>query len=160
MKVIFLDIDGVFNNTYSLSRANGHTRIERGKLQRLMPIVENTGAKIVLISSWKNYRDSKDESDKSNWNHLTRRFNRYGMEVFDITPDLPDKQRGAEILTWLVEHEDIEGFVIIDDVMFSDYHDPRLIDHVYLVRKDNEKHDGLQHTDIQPITRILEKNER
>ena len=54
MKVIFLDIDGVLNNEYSKTRApSGVIGIDGDKVKRLRKIVESTGAKLVLTSSWK-----------------------------------------------------------------------------------------------------------
>ena len=46
-KVIFLDIDGVLNQD------NGGAKIEEQFVRRLAHIVEETGAEIVLSSSWR-----------------------------------------------------------------------------------------------------------
>ena len=56
MKVIFLDIDGVLNSRrYDAKRdKNGNTNIDETRLPLVKRIVDATGARIVLSSSWRN----------------------------------------------------------------------------------------------------------
>ena len=90
MKVIFLDIDGVLNGEKSRTRCAGYIGIDSDKLLRLKRIVEQTGAKIVLISTWKTgwqklvaCKRLQDELA----NYLDRRFKKFGLEVYDKTPN-------------------------------------------------------------------------
>ena len=63
MKIIFLDIDGVlnafndFDEMFLEFQLTGVKKvvIDINKVLRLKEIIDKTGAKIVLISSWKKY---------------------------------------------------------------------------------------------------------
>ena len=108
MKVIFLDVDGVLNSAqdgYSIRlRTDSHLKL----LQR---IIKETGAKIVLSSSW---RIGFTPASRN----LLARFKEYGLELMDCTPELPASCRGDEIRQWLTDNVynyDIENFVILDD---------------------------------------------
>lgn len=108
MKVIFLDVDGVLNSAqdgYSIRlRTDSHLKL----LQR---IIKETGAKIVLSSSW---RIGFTPASRN----LLARFKEYGLELMDCTPELPSSCRGDEIRQWLTDNVynyDIENFVILDD---------------------------------------------
>ena len=108
MKVIFLDVDGVLNSAqdgYSIRlRTDSHLKL----LQR---IIKETGAKIVLSSSW---RIGFTPASRN----LLARFKEYGLELMDCTPELPGSCRGDEIRQWLTDkvyNYDIENFVILDD---------------------------------------------
>lgn len=117
MKVIFLDIDGVLN-----SWATGY-KITTEKLQLLNDLIEQTGAKIVISSSWRiGSKDVNDFLDK-NFSKRTFRLDNPNQELIDNifyknTIDLTDTfgpSRGDEIQRWLNSHEDIESYVILDD---------------------------------------------
>ena len=106
MKVIFLDVDGVLNSAqdgYSIRlRTDSHLKL----LQR---IIKETGAKIVLSSSW---RIGFTPASKN----LLARFKEYGLELMDCTPELSDLCRGDEIRKWLNDTDYTEeNFVILDD---------------------------------------------
>eukprot|EP00929_Paragymnodinium_shiwhaense_P023397 TRINITY_DN14652_c0_g1_i2.p1 TRINITY_DN14652_c0_g1~~TRINITY_DN14652_c0_g1_i2.p1 ORF type:complete len:114 (+),score=8.51 TRINITY_DN14652_c0_g1_i2:81-422(+) len=51
-RVIFLDVDGVINIPRGM---------DRKLLTHLKGVVEDTGAKIVLSSDWRNAKDTRDE---------------------------------------------------------------------------------------------------
>lgn len=61
MKVIFLDIDGVLNSDEYIDRAKNVQGIERhidiDKVKLLKKAIDETGAKTVLTSSWRNSKD-------------------------------------------------------------------------------------------------------
>jgi len=106
MKVIFLDIDGVLNN-FSLIQANGFDYIDQGMVSTLGLIVAETGAEIVLSSTWRiNPRDKA---------LVEAALERQGMSVMDSTPDLGG-WRAAEISKWLEGAPQVESFAILDDV--------------------------------------------
>lgn len=73
-------------------------------------IVENTGARIVLSSSW---RIGITKASKN----LLKRLGEYGLKIMDSTPVLPSSScRGDEIRQWLnYSNYVIERFVILDD---------------------------------------------
>ena len=107
MKIIFLDVDGVLNSLQDGSfvrlRTDSHLKL-------LKQIVDVTGAKIVLSSSWR-IGPTKAR------NNLLKRLEEYGLQIMDSTPVLSGaSSRGDEIRQWLNESKyEIESFVILDD---------------------------------------------
>ena len=53
IKIIFLDIDGVLNCRNSKPSCFGIMGVDNKKVEVLKSIVDKSGAKIVLISSWR-----------------------------------------------------------------------------------------------------------
>lgn len=53
MKVIFLDIDGVLNYKGCKARCGYYIGVDGKKAQLLAQLVQRSGAKIVLVSTWK-----------------------------------------------------------------------------------------------------------
>jgi len=116
-KIIFLDIDGVLNvigQGYDSFGQLFHKHFE----DNLRWIVEQTGAKIVISSSW---RITGLQDMKNMW----KRRNLPG-EVIDITPTeidvverkicefYDDVKRGHEIQLW-IDDNDVKNYVILDD---------------------------------------------
>lgn len=118
-KIIFLDVDGVLNGggVYATicdimfevaSRTNWkwlkrlykkHFKpyeLHASKLRRLNKIVEKTGAKIVVSSSWRNATQPYEE--------LIQTLSKYGIKVIGKTDNLPNATRGNEIFKWLIDN--------------------------------------------------------
>ena len=119
MKTIFLDIDGVLNVDYADRDQFGH--IFRDEyVQNLKEIIEKTGAKIVISSTWK---DKGIERMLALW----KERNLPG-EIIDVTPDCVDVceatdiiyydqvKRGHEIKLWLDRNPEVNQYVILDDI--------------------------------------------
>ena len=119
MKTIFLDIDGVLNVDYADRDQFGH--IFRDEyVQNLKEVIEKTGAKIVISSTWK---DKGIERMLDLW----KERNLPG-EIIDVTPDCVDVcestnivyydqvKRGHEIKLWLDRHPEVTQYVILDDI--------------------------------------------
>lgn len=117
-KIIFLDIDGVLNVLPKTEDKFGpcfHKHFE----DNLRYIIEKTGAKIVISSTWK--IDGLEV--------MQEMWQKRGLagKVIDITPsevDVVDRgicefydqvDRGFEIQQWIDDH-DVESYVILDDV--------------------------------------------
>lgn len=149
MKIIFLDIDGVMNSgLHTQELYSAYTRGELTKreyydtfdmpyketLEALKYIIDNTGAQVVLSSTWR--------LNPENIVKLNKCFEPYGFSIIDRTcsgvyltdieklgfntkkcysvyftkNDLKySTDRGAEIAMWLSKHSNIESFVILDD---------------------------------------------
>lgn len=123
MRIIFLDIDGVLNSWAS------YYKITTEKLQLLNKLIEDTGAKIVISSSWRvGSKDVKDFLDK-NFSNRTFRLDNfkdatnrecienifYNDNIIDLT-DTFGPSRGDEIKRWLDNHfDEVESYVILDD---------------------------------------------
>ncbi len=123
MKIIFLDIDGVFNSrTYDRKRNwNEQTDIDETRLPLVKKIVDETGAKIVLSSTWREHWDKAAEKCDVDGIYINKTFAKFGLEVYDKTPDLGlSADRPDEIRSWLNStKENIESFVIIDDYRYG-----------------------------------------
>lgn len=128
MKVIFLDIDGVLNSEASMRdfgiRNTWNDNPHPMHIEWLNMIVEKTGAKVVISSTW------RTSGSPHMFGRLLYLLGFIG-EVIDRTPNL-DTERGTEIKSWLFSHidkldrcknlqwapswmEPIESFVILDD---------------------------------------------
>jgi len=121
-RVVFLDIDGVLNSTafflarremrglagLALTREGDLHDLDGDAIERLNRIVEATGAKIVVCSTWRLIHDIA-------WlrSHLAGQGLR--AEIIDVTPDIPHGTRGNEILKWLDAHPGVSSWVVIDD---------------------------------------------
>ena len=116
-KIIFLDIDGVLNSDayadYMLTEENvdifNEDMLDERAIVQLKKIVEATGAEIVLSSSWRWYKDTRDK--------VHYQLRQKGIDFVDTTPREIDitMTRGAEIKAWLDDHPEVEQFVILDD---------------------------------------------
>lgn len=124
-KIIFLDIDGVLNCTSSTSKCTlieerrEITGIDSDKLKRLKRIVAGTGAIIVLISSWKiGWKRFDKEHQWSHAKYMDKKFDKYGMRIYDKTYEKYENKRGTGIKNWLKEHfaeDEHPIWIILDD---------------------------------------------
>lgn len=113
MKIIFLDVDGVLNYSKCWTRkenqGKGTLIWDKDCISQLNRIVKETGAKIVVTSTWRLYKDHYDA--------VLNQMNIEG-EIIDKTVDLrnfDNAERGDEIEAWLSKHPEVEKFVILDD---------------------------------------------
>lgn len=131
MKVIFLDIDGVLNSqdfiiATHLKGILPDDKIDSAAVARLNQITDETGAIIVVSSTWRlHYLWRKNtEGLKS----LLKEEGITGT-ILGVTPDHQRyRGRGGEIQDWM-DHcgQSIESFIIIDDSDDMDHLLPRLI---------------------------------
>lgn len=123
MKIIFLDIDGVLNSrAYDRKRNwNEQTDIDETRLPLVKKIVDETGAKIVLSSTWREHWDKDSEKCDNDGVYIIKTFAKFGLEIYDKTPNIGlYAERYNEINTWLDNvQEVIESFVIIDDYRYG-----------------------------------------
>jgi hypothetical protein len=103
MKVIFLDIDGVLNSSRTRNPRKFPYVVEPRLLRRLKKLIDHTGAKVVLSSSWR----------LDPIGLLAARY--WGIPFIDVCPDKPRSARGQEVLSWLSAHPRVKRFVVIDD---------------------------------------------
>lgn len=118
MKVIFLDIDGVLNSDEYFDKISNldiqgiEQEIDIEKVKLLREAINETGAKVVLSSSWRYTRKGQQ---------LKELLSNYEIYV-DSIPFIQN-ERGLEIKQWLSENQCIEDFVILDDELFDSYDD-------------------------------------
>lgn len=117
VKVIFLDIDGVLNHEKHyewlmttdeptpLQRVYPYSEFNPTSCRYLCDIINETGAKIVVSSSWRLDGEAR----------LNSLFKHFGIpRIYDVTPCL-NTARGIEIGAWLAAHPEVTNYVILDD---------------------------------------------
>ena len=157
-KIIFLDFDGVLNphiymramlhlkesSSTSIRNADEYGQLfMRESCEALEKIIGATGAKIVVISSW---RLQGELAIKKMWNKRN-----LSGEIIGITPSNDFLiNRGDEIQKWIEDNNFIGNYVIIDDEDdFLDMQQP------YLVRTNGEV--GLTSSDVKKAIEILNR---
>ena len=131
MKVIFLDVDGVLNCQTSKSKCGAFIGIDDDKVKRLRAIVDATGAKIILCSSWKSgwERTNKELQDREA-DYLDRKLKKEGLRILDKTHEpRGSAYRGDGIRRWMKCFVTVEEFIILDDEVF-DYSECGLSPHL------------------------------
>ncbi len=116
MKIVFLDVDGVLNSERSIDM-NWNEGINDGDdaphfihTKHLNNILQNTGAGVVVSSSWR--------SKERHMNKLMCGLEAEGCRINHLgnTPVLDEGCRGDEIQMWMDDCEyEIESFIILDD---------------------------------------------
>lgn len=115
MDVIFLDFDGVLNSRRFRAARPG--MIDEKHMTFLRRIVEETGARIVLSTSWRIHWDESPENRSETGREIDRILEKYGIEIIGKISDGRDKAH--EIRHWLDGHPDVGRYVILDDSPFG-----------------------------------------
>ncbi len=152
MKVIFLDVDGVLNSDEYFDRIQNldiegiESEIDINKVKLLKKAVDETGAKVVLSSSWRYTRNALV---------LKKLLANYGIHITDSTPIVENK-RGLEIRKWLENNDNVEDFVILDDEVFDSY-DSALTEKLVKMSKEKETDigEGLLPENVEKIIERL-----
>lgn len=118
-KYIFLDIDGVLNSVDWFEQnknVSGYIEINPDKVRLLKEIVDETGASIILSSSWRELHTSNGNQGHEMYTYLIDSLKQFGLYIKDHTPYINDN-RPLEIKTWIEENEkdDPVSFVSLDD---------------------------------------------
>ena len=147
MKVIFLDFDGVIT-------IPPKWHLNPNKIKLIKRIVDETGAKIVVSSSW---RMNTIKQTKEIISDRPKRCPRNKMlywlidNLYDITPIYGlGNGRGGEIQQYLNDHPDIDNYVILDDD--HDMWDSQLY---HFVQTNYE--DGITETEVIRAIKILNR---
>lgn len=155
MKLIFLDIDGVLNCMGSKSRCGCFIGIDNDKVKRLKQIIDETNAKIVLTSSWKNHWNKNKDLNGFMGNYLDRKLKRQGLRLIDKTND-DGLHRGTGIINYINNfHTEIESWIVLDDEYFPDYKDYDILSH--MVKTDFYNGGGLQDLHVELAIKLLNK---
>lgn len=124
MKIIFLDIDGVLNyNGCKTLTSSGSLFVNDNKIKILKEIIDRTGAKVVLSSTWRFGWRQLEQGLSDSWAirdfiELRDKLLEHDIELYDKTPifDRFMRRRGEEIAAWLDKHKDVDGYIILDDL--------------------------------------------
>lgn len=113
--IIFLDIDGVLNNSFTeTTTVTGWTFVEDFLIRNLKRIIDATNAKVVLSSSWR-WGYWSTGNDRLDYLELVEKLSNFGIFLADITPAFASNDREKEILWWLDNKFESGNFVILDD---------------------------------------------
>lgn len=151
MKILFLDVDGVLNSllffrTRPRSDYLSDDRLDLQAIERLNRITDETGAKIVVSSTWRL---------PYVWNNqlamLIVALQKTGIkgEIIGMTPDHQTQYgRGGEIQDWMNNCGlQIDSFVILDDDSDMDHLTNHLVQTKFV--------DGLQDNHVEAAIKIL-----
>ena len=124
-RIIFLDVDGVLNNgTWAIEMYDKGVKVYREdilfepSLAQLRRIVDETGAIIVVSSSWRQVPTA--------YEHLNQWLAKFGMEIADKTPYVGGC-RGDDITAWFNRNPGECRYVILDDDDDMDGHMEHLV---------------------------------
>lgn len=113
-KVIFLDIDGVLNSIQAgigrQGRSFDYEGLDKIGIQLLKEIVDSTGAKIVISSTW---RSDGIEAIKGAF--ATKGWSEVMFDVIIGVTDQGSGCRGDQINRWILANPECTQYVIIDD---------------------------------------------
>ena len=114
LRIIFLDFDGV------ITWPDSHWNVDPERLKRLESIIEATGAKIVISSSWRGVCKNGEEfvqkilGPRHRIAETVTEDSLFIKSIYDVTGI--GSCRGDEIKQWLDDHQDqVESYVILDD---------------------------------------------
>lgn len=156
-KVIFLDIDGVLNTSYTKYRDEV---LDDFRLDYLAKIVNKTRAKIVLTSTWR-YNLNKSFFSFKAYNNSTKKLieslKERGLKISALLPDTPNNRRAEDISEFIKKHK-VTNFVILDDELFN-YESLKLSEHLLRTSfyEEDELDAGLTQKMIRQAVQILNK---
>lgn len=122
MKIVFLDIDGVLKTKQGLRRAYANLgkfisdSWDEDAVRNLNKLIEDTGAKIVLTSSWRYGETVENLQQTLKKKGIQGNLIGKSPEIGEITDRTASNiSRGHEIEAWLKQQTEEIQYVIIDD---------------------------------------------
>ena len=115
MKVIFFQVDNVLNFSDSDAVApSGKKGVAEARVKEFKKIVNESGARIVLIGAWRNdwnFDDSKCTPDGA---YLNKKLDRKGLHILDkVKDDMTDKEG---IDDWIKRHPNVTDSCVLTDI--------------------------------------------
>jgi hypothetical protein len=116
-KIVFLDIDGVLNGDRYIEARGPQASDELWTsadldplaIQALNALIQQTGAKVVVSSSWRHHHTLDELRD-------VLRERGFVGDLIDVTPRMHGEPRGVEIRTWIrVQSTPNLRIVVLDD---------------------------------------------
>lgn len=121
MKFIFLDVDGVLNcrTTTDIFKDSDGRRwdgIDIDKMELLKEILDETGANIIVSSTWRLHPEFLE--------YLEKKLGIYNRRIKGYTPTAYRRlgsysERWDEIKKWFEENEKPENYIILDDIDYK-----------------------------------------
>ena len=103
MNVVFIDIDGVLNNSNTKSMCGDHVGVDSTNIRNLKKILNTTNAVLVLTGSWINNKDDVD--------YLRKKLGKYGVHIMSTTDDIKN---------WYKKNDDVvveKEIVLTSDIV-------------------------------------------
>ena len=135
--------------------------IDESKIKLLCKLIKDTDAQIILHSGWKYWFDSDLRPLRKETENLQALLEKEGLTIAGVTPDHTTEEirkskkfslvKAGEILAWLEQHNDVDGWVVLDDL---DLHNAEVARHQ--VRTDHRI--GLTDEDVDRAEMILQNN--
>jgi hypothetical protein len=148
MKVIFLDVDGVLNNDFTTTRTkSGAEFVDDYLIERLKKIVDATSATVIMSSSWRYGLNCERHHD--DFVELIEKLESHGVYVSGYTPTMNTAHKSVEIKQYLLDHPEVDRFVILDDDEIELYPEQ----HVETLNRY-----GLTDENVEEAIEILNKN--
>lgn len=136
MKIVFLDIDGVLNSNFwndnHQKEISDGTLIDKEKIRILEPLIKRANANIILHSGWRFWFDSELKPLRIEAQRLIELLAEEELTISGVTPDLTTEEiratkkfslvKADEILLWLKLHNDVTGWVVLDDLDLHNCH--------------------------------------
>lgn len=115
MKVIFFKVDNVLNFPESDAESpSGRKGIAEARTKQLKKIVNQYGARLVLIGDWKKDWDFDDSKCTSDGIYLNKKLDRHGLHILDKTKDeLSDEDGCAD---WIQRHPNVTDSCVLTDI--------------------------------------------
>lgn len=115
MKVIFFDVDNVLNFEGSDALApSGRKGIAEARVKEFRKIVNESGARIVLIGAWRKDWDFNDEKCTPDGVYLNKKLDRKGLHILDKTRDDMTDEEGYE--DWIRRHPNVTESCVLKDI--------------------------------------------
>ena len=115
MKVIFFEVDGVLNYPESDAKApSGKMGIAESCVKDLKKLVQESGARLVLIGNWRKDWDFDDSKCTKDGIYLNKKLERRGLHILDKTKEeLSDDETVAD---WIRRHPNVTDSCILLDM--------------------------------------------
>ncbi len=129
MKLIFLDVDGVLNYSHCEASVGGFCGVEPEKVKLLKQIVDATGAKLVLSSTWRRHIPVgiplEAQTDPFACELLSKLADE-GLKLYDMTStEIEDGNRKKQITALIDRYvksgQPVESWVVLDDDIFDGF---------------------------------------
>jgi hypothetical protein len=151
---IFLDLDGVINNSFTNDicwlNSDPTTPINHCNHRVLTKFFELVKPKIILISAW---GLRSDEENQLFLNEL--HFKDYILDNINTYTNRTSRNRVEQIVNWMDAHPEEKDFIIIDDEFEEQYNaHPKLVGHVYKV----DPRVGFYHKDLLSCMQLYYRN--
>lgn len=99
-----------------------------------------------MSSTWRYDRPYGDD-----YLYLVGKLYNHGISIYGYTPDIHILKRGMEISAWLGTHPDVDSWIAIDDIDFSDFGRNEFSGHLVITDPDY----GLTQNDVEKAIRMF-----